>query len=126
MAPGTTWVERGSDGRLYFVRKKLKLPSTSSLLADALAPKRRSLSLFRHPGKDFRTIPAPVRPPPSFPARTTKFSISRSAAPIMLPSQPETVIYPLPYPSLYQAPPQTSQENRVPSVQQRLPGHAPH
>ena len=125
MEPGTTWVERGSDGRPYFVRKKLKLPSTRSLLADALAPKRRSLSLFRHPGKNFLTTSAPVSTPLSFPARTTESSISRSTTPAMLPPQPESVMYPLPYPALYLAPPQTSQENRVPSVQQHLLGHAP-
>jgi hypothetical protein len=125
MEPGTTWVERGSDGRLYFVRKKLKLPSTRSLLVDALAPKRRSFSLFRNPGKDFLTMSAPVSTPLSFPARTTESSISRSMAPVMLPSQPRSVMYPLPYPTLYLAPPQTSQENRAPSVQQHLLDHAP-
>lgn len=125
MEPGTTWVERGSDGRPYFVRKKLKLPSTRSLLADALAPKRRSLSLFRHPKKDFLTTSGPVSTPLSFPARTTGSSVGRSTTPVMLPSQPEGVMYPLPYPAPYLAPPQTSQENRVPSVQQHLLGHAP-
>ena len=125
MEPGTTWVERDSDGRLYFVRKKLKLPSTRSLLVDALASKRRSFSLFRNPGKDFPTMSAPVSTPLSFPARTTESSISRSTAPVMLPSQPRSVMYPLPYPTLYLAPPQTSQENRAPSGQQHLLDHAP-
>jgi hypothetical protein len=125
MEPGTTWVERGPDGRPYFVRKKLKLPSTRSLLADALTTKRRSLSLFRYPGKDFLTMPAPVSTPLSFPASTTESYVNRSATPIMLPSEPGIMMYPLPYPAPYPAPPQTSQENRVPSGQQHLLSHAP-
>jgi hypothetical protein len=123
MEPGTTWVERGSDGHPYFVRKKLKLPSTRSLLADALAPKRRPLSLFRHPGKDFLTTSAPMSTPLSFPTRTTESSTSRSTTPVMLPPQPGSVMYPLPYPTLYLAPPQTSQEHRIPSVQQHPLDH---
>jgi hypothetical protein len=118
MEPGTTWVERGPGGRPYFVRKKLKLPSTRSLLADALAPKRRLLSLFRYPGKDFLTMSAPVSTPLSFPAPTTESSISRSIIPIMLPSEPGSMMYPLPYPA-------PRQENRVPSGQQHLPSHTP-
>ena len=125
MEPGTTWVERGPDGRPYFVRKKLKLPSTRSLLADALAPKLRSLSLFRYPGKDFITMSAPASTPLSFPVPTTESSINRSTIPIMLPSEPGSMMYPLPYPALYPAPPQTSQENRGPSGQQHLLSHAP-
>jgi hypothetical protein len=125
MEPGTTWVERGPDGRLYFVRKKLKLPSTRSLLADALAPKRRLLLLIRYPGKDLHTMSAPVSTPLSFPTPTTESSINQSTIPIMLPSEPGSMMYPLPYPALYPAPPQTSQENQVPSGQRHLLSHAP-
>ena len=125
MEPGTTWVERGPDGRPYFVRKKLKLPSARSLLVDALTPKRRSLSLFRYPRKDFLTLSVPASTPLSFPALTTESSINRSTTPIMLPSEPGSMMYPLPYPALYPVPPQTSQENRVPSGQQHLLSHAP-
>ena len=68
---------------------------------------------------------APVSTPPSFPAPTTESSINQSTIPIMLPSEPGSMMYPLPYPALYAAPPQTSQENRVPRGQQHLLSHAP-
>lgn len=116
MKPGTTWVERDAGGRPYFVRKKLKLPSTRSLLADALAPKRRSRSLFRYPKRDFLTMPAPVSNHPSLPAAATESSASRYTTPIILPSEPGSMTYPLPYP----LPPHTLQENRIPSGQQRM------
>jgi hypothetical protein len=125
MEPGTTWVERGADGRPYFVRKKLKLPSTRSLLAEALAPRRRSHSLFRYPRKDFLTMPAPVSTPFSLPAPTTESSTSQSTTPIFLSSEPGSMPYPLPYPAPYLLPPQTLQEHRVPSVQQHMLSQAP-
>lgn len=68
---------------------------------------------------------APASTPLSFPAPTTESSINRSTTPIMLPSEPGSMMYPLPYPALYLAPPQTSHENRVPSGQQHLLSHAP-
>ena len=120
MEPGTTWVERGADGRPYFVRKKLKLPSTRSLLADALAPQRRSHSLFRYPRRDFLTMPAPVSKPPSLHAPTIESSTSRSTTSIILPSEPGSMTYPLPYPAPYPLPPQTFQENWVPSGDQHM------
>src|SRR2546421_6081869 len=118
MEPGTTWVERGADGRPYFVRKKLKLPSTRSLLAAALVPQRRSRSLFRYPRRDFLTMSAPVSKPPSLTAPTTEPSTSPSTTPIILPSDPGSMAYPLPYPAPYPWPPQVIQENRVPSAPQ--------
>ena len=124
MEPGTTWVERGADGRPYFVRKKLKLPSTRSFLTDALAPRRRSFSLFRYPKKDFLVMPAPVSTHLSLHAPNTESSTSRSTTPIMLSSEPGSIPYPLPYPALYPTPAQAFQENRVPSGQLQMLSHA--
>jgi hypothetical protein len=120
MEPGATWVERGADGRPYFVRKKLKLPLTRNLLDEALAPKRRSRSLFRYPRRDFLTMPAPVSNVLSLPAPTTESSTSQSTTPIILPSEQESMNYPLPYPAPYPLRPQTLQENYVISGQQHM------
>jgi hypothetical protein len=120
MEPGTTWVERDADGRPYFVRKKLRLPSARSLLADALAPKRRSRFLFRYPRRDFLTMSAPVSKHLSLPAPTTESSTSRSTTSVFLPSEPGSMMYPLPYPAPYPLLPQTLEENRVPSGQQHM------
>ena len=125
MQPGTTWVERGADGRPYFVRKKLKLPSTRTLLADALAPRRRSLSLLRYLKRDFLTMPAPLSTPHSLPAPNTESSTSRSTTPMMLPSEPGSMPYPFPYPALYPALAQPFHENRGPSGQQQMLSQVP-
>ena len=45
MRPGSVWIERGPDGRPYFVRRKPPQPSTRQLLAEALLP-RSSRSFF--------------------------------------------------------------------------------
>jgi hypothetical protein len=70
MAPGPTWIERGADGRPYFVRKKSKVPSARELLSDALGPlKKRSSPFSRAFHRDHLIVPAPfttVTPTPLY------------------------------------------------------------
>ena len=64
MTPGSTWIERGADGRPYYVKKKSKLPSARELLSDALAPLRKSSSPFsRAYQRDHHIVPAPSNAP---------------------------------------------------------------
>ena len=80
MAPGLTWIERGPDGRPYFVRRKPKLPSARELLSNALAPLRESSPLFsRSFQRGHHVMPGPLNTPlylppipaPTFPTATT-------------------------------------------------------
>ena len=126
MEPGTTWVERGADGRPYFVRKKLRLPSTTSLLADAFAPRRRSLSLFRYPRRDFHVMPAPVSNPLPLPAPEKEEAITRSGSSSSLHQQQQPqqqIMYPIPYPALMPILPLPFQENQNPYEQERMLRH---
>jgi hypothetical protein len=69
MTPGSTWIERGSDGRPYFVRKKSKLPSTRELLSNAFAPLRKASSPFpRSYQRDHYMQPASLNNPLYLPA----------------------------------------------------------
>lgn len=71
---GKTWIERDSNGRFVFVRKRTKLPSTRSLLADAFglsnnpfgrsSSSSRSRSLSRAESENYLRAQAPVRIPP--------------------------------------------------------------
>ncbi|EXJ88420.1 hypothetical protein A1O1_05350 [Capronia coronata CBS 617.96] len=82
MDRSSIWIERGRDGRAYFVRRKPKLPSTRRLLLEALLPRNaRSLLSFRDSrlgrhvqvqgvstSGNFLALPAPSSPyPPSGP-----------------------------------------------------------
>ena len=109
MQPGTTWVERGPDGRPYFVRRRLKLPSTRSLLTGVFLPRRSSFSLPRYLRKNFRLASAPVSTPSSF-SPPTSHSESHFLA---LPAP-----HPASQPVMYPAPPHPLQENSPPE------GHA--
>ena len=69
MSSPVTWIERGSDGRPYYVRKKSKLPSARTLLIDAFAPLRRSSFPFsRSYRRDHHVVPAPLNTPLYLPA----------------------------------------------------------
>lgn len=59
MMTGMTWIERGPDGRFYFVRKRSKFPSARELLSDALAPLRRNSFSFSRFSRDQRSQPPP-------------------------------------------------------------------
>ncbi|RMZ85102.1 hypothetical protein DV738_g79, partial [Chaetothyriales sp. CBS 135597] len=65
-----TWIERGSDGRAYFVRhKRAKRPSVLQLLADALIPEQTPSSPFsRSSQPGCCTFSAPVKAPLFLPA----------------------------------------------------------
>lgn len=62
MASRSTWIERGPDGRPYFVRSKEKLPSARQLLAEVLFP-RRTRSLFVRESHQISLWPRPLEPP---------------------------------------------------------------
>ena len=69
MTPNVTWVEKGSDGRHYYVRKKSKTPSARELLSDIFAPLRKSSSPFsRAYQRDHHIVPATYNTPLYLPA----------------------------------------------------------
>ena len=123
MEPGTTWVERGADGRPYFVRKKLKLPSTTSLLADAFAPRRRSLSLFRYPRRDYHVMPAPVSTLLSLSGPEKKETSSRFDTPPSQQQPQQQIMYPVPCPTPLPFLPTPFQENQNPSEREQMLRH---
>ena len=64
MPLNNTWIEKGPDGRPFFVRKKTKLPSTRQLLSDAFAPLRKpSLPFSRSYQRDHYIFPVPMSTP---------------------------------------------------------------
>ncbi|KAJ9615552.1 hypothetical protein H2200_001627 [Cladophialophora chaetospira] len=112
MAPRSTWVERGADGRPYFVRKKPEAPSTGQILSQALLPKlgsaRSLLASFRDSRqnrhvtdaetKNQRALPAPDASNPT-PAATPQ-----PTAP-MAPAVPSSQARPQPMAMYLLAPP---------------------
>lgn len=135
MKPGDAWIERSSDGRPYFVRKKSKRPHSTDLVSNALAPLRNNSSLlfnpFRRPQHTANAarnrllyLPAPPHLQPTcYPALTqysspanmpSKCSSSSSqdtrtyAAESNQPHgilKPPPVVYPTPHPAMFPAPP---------------------
>ncbi|KAK4939905.1 hypothetical protein LTR10_019864 [Elasticomyces elasticus] len=109
MTSPSLWIERGPNGRPYYVRKKSKQPSTWQLLTEALLP-RSSRLLFT--SRDSRqnnhvqcdqsenplTLPAPRSPAPQ-PARTANPP----------PIAPNSHAQPLPV-NMYLCPPQQKRD----------------
>ncbi len=85
---GSTWIERDSNGRFMFVRKRTKLPSTRSMLADAFGisnnpfGRSRSRSFSRAESRNYLEVRAPVRNPPllALPAPATTTTTNPQAA----------------------------------------------
>lgn len=79
MNPRSVWIERGPDGRPYFVRKKSSLPSTRELLAQAFLPRSARSRLLSRDSRQNRhvvcinpvshplVLPAPGSPNPFLP-----------------------------------------------------------
>ena len=131
MRPGDAWIERGPDGRPYFVRKKSKLPSTRDLLSTALIPFRQAS--FSSPNFFGSRLHAPVRnqlylpaPPNSFlhhhdpnstsdplamPPRSSSYSSESSNNQNGHGHQPRGILKPspqlylVPHPAMYPGPP---------------------
>jgi hypothetical protein len=143
MAPPVTWIERGPDGRPYFVRKKSKLPSARELLADAFAPLRKSSSPFSRAHRRYHHIvPAPWNTPlylPASPLPPANFATTLPL-PNNLPSfgtngiamdhprgilKPQPQHYAVPHPTMYPAPPQHVLPTQHPvfgTLPHRIPG----
>ncbi|KAK6383907.1 hypothetical protein LTS17_003199 [Exophiala oligosperma] len=62
MTSRSMWIERGPDGRPYFVRSKERLPSTRQLLAEVLFP-RRARSLFVRQSHQINLSPRSLEQP---------------------------------------------------------------
>ena len=127
MRPGDAWIERGPDGRPYFVRKKSTLPSTRDLLSTALTPFRQNS--FSFPRSFGSRLPAPVNnqlylsaPPNSFLHQhniaSTSDPLNMPLRPFSYPSEssnnqqgnshqspgilkPSPSLYPVPHPAMY-------------------------
>ncbi|KAI1627342.1 hypothetical protein EDD37DRAFT_259116 [Exophiala viscosa] len=109
MTSPSLWIERGPNGRPYYVRRKSKQPSTWQLLTEALLP-RSSRSLFTSrdsrqnnhvqydPSERPLALPAPRSPTPQ-PAQTTNPP----------PIDPTSYAQPLPV-NMYLVPPQQKRD----------------
>ena len=142
MRPGDAWIERGPDGRPYFVRKKSKLPSTRDLLSTALIPFRQAS--FSSPSFFGSRLHAPVRnqlylpapPPNSFlhhhdpnstsdplamPPRSSSYSSESSNNQNGHAHHPRSILkpspqlYPVPHPAMYPGPPPGTMPNFNPA-----------
>ena len=125
MNPAPTWIETGSNGRPYLVRKKTKLPSTSRLTLNALVPwKRSSLPFFSTFRQEDRFLPAVSDPPErlQLPSSTASSAASESGT---IPHTPQPPSLP-PHPMMYQLPyPQQNQsQQNGKETHQTQPNHA--
>lgn len=83
MTPTSVWIERGSDGRHYFVRKKPSQPSRRQLLTEALLP-RSARSFFSRDSRQNNHIRCVnpetplIMPPPSSSTPVTAQDTGRS------------------------------------------------
>ena len=131
MRPGDAWIERGPDGRPYFVRKRSKLPSTRDVLSTALIPFRQASfsspsffgSRLTAPERNQLYLPAPPNPfvhhhdpnstsdPLAMPPRSSSYSSESSNNQNGHSHQPRGILkpspqlYPVPHPAMYPGPP---------------------
>jgi len=75
---GSTWVERGPDGRAYYVKRKPELPSVRQTIAEAIHDIRQRNPFFNN---ESTTNTAPSAPPPTADALQPKSHSKRKSQP---------------------------------------------
>lgn len=143
MSPRPTWIERGTDGRPYFVRKKPESSTARQILSQTLLPKLESvrslLPTFRDSRQNRHVADAEAKTQRALPAPNTSNS-TQAATPQppapMAPAVPPSQAQPQPM-TMYLLPPQQSQNqsdpkqsnnnqaNTVQPLSQFLPGPLP-
>lgn len=143
MGSRSTWIERGSDGRPYFVRKKPDSPPTGQAHSQALLPKsgntRSFLSFFRDSRQNRHVADVEANPQLALPAPN---SSNPPQAHQPQPTAPMAPAGPTPQPqfqpvAMYLVPPQqnpiqsdprqssNNEAHTFPSLNQYIPGHLP-